>query len=95
MTQKEKVLKHLQTNTITSMEAFEKFKITRLSSIIDILRREGYEILSRKPEKGNYSIYELIGSKKEPVKKEEEPKMSVEQTELGIMVKVKDFGWPD
>ena len=45
MTQKEKVLHHMQENKkITSMEAFELYKITRLSSIINILRKEGYDI---------------------------------------------------
>jgi len=64
MSQKEKVLKHMQENEkITSMEAFEKFKITRLSAIINVLRKEGYDIESRKPKKGNYSIYHLWGTK--------------------------------
>lgn len=42
--QKQEVLRHIKRyGSITSMEAFEKYGITRLSAIIYILRRE-YEI---------------------------------------------------
>ena len=45
MTKKEKVLNHLQNNkSITSLEAFNLFNATRLSSIIYDLRKEGYKI---------------------------------------------------
>ena len=45
-TQKTDVLHYMQTRTrgITSMQAFEKFGVTRLSDIIFKLRKEGYEI---------------------------------------------------
>ncbi len=47
MTQYNKVLKHLQHKPITSMEAFEKYGITRLSAIIFNLRADGYDISSK------------------------------------------------
>ena len=44
--QKQEVLRHIKRyGSITSMEAFEKYGITRLSAIIYILRRE-YEIIT-------------------------------------------------
>ena len=44
--QKQEVLRHIKRyGSITSMEAFEKYSITRLSAIIYILRRE-YEIVT-------------------------------------------------
>ena len=44
--QKPEVLRHIKRyGSITSMEAFEKYGITRLSAIIYILRRE-YEIVT-------------------------------------------------
>lgn len=44
-TQKEMVLRHLENiGSITSKEAFEKYGITRLSSIIFNLRERGYNI---------------------------------------------------
>ena len=95
MTQKQKVLNHLKQGKITSMEAFEKYKITRLSSVINILRKEGFEIISHKPEKGNYSIYELLGQKQKPVARPQKSELVVEQTDLGIQVKLKDYEWPD
>ena len=47
-TQKEVILKHLQQNgRITSWEAIEKYRITRLASIICTLRKAGHWIESR------------------------------------------------
>jgi hypothetical protein len=47
MSKVEDVLKYLQAgNTITSMEAFEKFQATRLSAIIYDLRKAGYDIVT-------------------------------------------------
>lgn len=44
--QKQEVLRHIKRyGSITSMKAFEKYGITRLSAIIYILRRE-YEIVT-------------------------------------------------
>jgi len=42
--QREKVLNHLMNNSLTSMQAFEDYGITRLSAIIFNLRDEGYNI---------------------------------------------------
>ena len=43
----EKVLEHLQTyGCITSLEAIEKYKATRLSDIIYRLRNRGYRIIT-------------------------------------------------
>lgn len=45
--QKKKVLDYLKEHdSITSFEAFEKFKITRLSAVIFDLRKTGYTIKS-------------------------------------------------
>ena len=102
MTQKEKVLNHLKEyGQITSMEAFERYKITRVGAVIDILRKEGYEIVTEKPKKGNYGIYKLLGTKHNPKKRtlaermKDKYEMSFEQGELGIAVKVKKDMWPD
>tara|TARA_R100001460_G_scaffold7790_3_gene19576 strand:- start:3315 stop:3548 length:234 start_codon:yes stop_codon:yes gene_type:complete len=47
MTQKDKVLRHLENyGTITPLDAFRDYAIMRLSSIIFILRDEGYNIKS-------------------------------------------------
>ena len=44
---KELILEHLQEHgSITSLEAIEKYKCTRLSHYIYLLRKEGYEITS-------------------------------------------------
>ena len=47
-TQKEQVLKHLKNhkNGITSMTAFERYGITRLSGRIFELRRDGHNIIT-------------------------------------------------
>ena len=46
-TQREMVMYHLQKDSyITSIEAFRDYGITRISSIIHNLRKEGYEIVS-------------------------------------------------
>lgn len=45
MTKKEKVLEHLKTKgSITSWEAFTLYRATRLSDIIFVLRKDGYDI---------------------------------------------------
>lgn len=96
MTQKEKILEHLKKyNEITSMEAFQKYKITRVGAVIDTLRKEGYDIETKRPKKGNYGIYVLLGTKQNPNKKEEEPPITIEQNEFGFNVKIKKFKWPD
>lgn len=47
MTKTSKVLEYLEDgNRITSYEAFMKYKITRLSSIIFNLKKAGYNILT-------------------------------------------------
>lgn len=64
--QKQEVLRHIKRyGSITSMEAFEKYGITRLSAIIYILRRE-YEIvtimrtsINRYGNEVNYAEYRL------------------------------------
>ena len=45
MSQKEKVLKYIKDNgSITSMDAFREFKITRLAAIIFDLKKDGVDI---------------------------------------------------
>lgn len=48
ITKTEKVLKHLQTHKrgITSMTAFERYNLTRLSSVIFELKKRGYDIIT-------------------------------------------------
>lgn len=68
VSQKEKVLNHLQNHRcITSMEAFSKYGATRLSAIIFDLKKEGYLIkatnVTRKNSDGNvcnYAEYSLM-----------------------------------
>ena len=55
-----KILKHLlEGNSINSVDAFEKFNTTRLSSVIKHLRNAGYDIKTYYRENsilGNYKI---------------------------------------
>lgn len=66
MTQKDKVLKFLQARgSITSWQAIQEFRITRLSSIIFDLRKEGWEIdsenmKSKNSNANNFAKYTLI-----------------------------------
>lgn len=68
MTQKELVLAHLKSKgSITSMEAFQAYSITRLSAVIYELERKGYHIISTLTEGTNkfnkpcrYATYTLI-----------------------------------
>lgn len=68
VSQKAKVLNHLQNHRcITSMEAFAKYNVTRLSAIIFNLRKEDYLIkttsVTRKNGDGNvcnYAEYSLM-----------------------------------
>lgn len=56
------VLNYMRTHDyITSMDAFSKYNITRLSSLIFILRKEGYDITSTAVRKNrkNYVEYRL------------------------------------
>lgn len=65
--QVEKVLKHLRTHKkgITSMQAFWKYRITRLSAKIYELREKGYQILTIKEDntfsRGQHGRYVLVG----------------------------------
>lgn len=62
MTKKQMVLKHLKTHgSITSWEAIELYRATRLSAIIYQLRNDGHNIESiQKRKKGiNYVEYKL------------------------------------
>ena len=65
MVQKEVILKYLQKHkSITSLQAFKKFNITRLSAVIYQLRDEGYDIeTERKINKNtgtSFGYYTLI-----------------------------------
>jgi hypothetical protein len=67
------VIKHLiRTKSITSWEAIEKYKITRLSAIIFLLRKRGWSIESKsyKNADGNFVkyIYKPINSSGLPLK---------------------------
>ena len=65
---KEIILEHLQEHgSITSMEAYDRYKCTRLAQYIHLLRKEGYVIASEDVSfvhsitgrKGQYSRYRL------------------------------------
>lgn len=43
--QKQIILEHLKRNgTLTTLEGYEKYKIMRVGSVINMLRKEGYKI---------------------------------------------------
>ena len=61
--QKKLILIHLQMyGRITSWEAIEKFRATRLSGIIYTLKEEGHNIISTRVDEGgkNWVVYTLI-----------------------------------
>lgn len=54
MTQKEIILDHLEkVGTITPMEAYEMYGITRLGGIVYFLRKDGHDVKSRLVSKTN------------------------------------------
>lgn len=67
LTQYDRVLKHLQDyGTITSWEGFSEYGITRLSAIIYLLRKNGYNVSSvyktaknRYGELTSFAVYKL------------------------------------
>ena len=68
MTKKKKILTHLQSGrTITSMEAIDLYKCTRLAAIIYSLKDEGYNIESKnvKGTNTNYARYKLLRANSE------------------------------
>jgi hypothetical protein len=65
VTKMEMVKKHLSSKkSITSWEAIEKYKVTRLSAIIHILRNNGWEIQSKKLSNANSNFVKYILIKK-------------------------------
>ena len=47
-TKKQKILSHLKSGrTITSMEAIDLYRCTRLAAVIHSLKEEGYDIISK------------------------------------------------
>lgn len=67
-TQIQKILNHLKIHkSITSWEAIQKYRVTRLSAVIFVLRERGYDIISNREyneETGtNYARYVLMRSK--------------------------------
>lgn len=65
MTQEIQILKHLQAgNSITQMDALNKFGCFRLASIIHKLRCKGYDIRTRTIIMGkkNFASYKLVQS---------------------------------
>lgn len=64
--QKELVLTYLRKNkSITSWDAIKLYRITRLASIIHLLRAEGYKIFTAKEQIGdkNWARYVLMKDK--------------------------------
>lgn len=64
MTQKQEILKHLQTfGTITTMQAYDDYDITRLSARVYDLRQDGYLIdnkrVSYKAKNGRNKHYDI------------------------------------
>ena len=94
MTQKEKVLNHLQNAKLTQLEATMKYGILRLGAIINVLRKEGYEIITHTPQdKGNYAIYELLGKKIKEETKKNKPTIDISQTDMFGNIKVSYKGY--
>lgn len=63
MTKKQKVLNHLKSGqAITSMQAIDLYRCTRLAAIIYSLKKEGYHIVSKniKGTNTNYARYKLL-----------------------------------
>jgi len=62
-TQREAVLMHLERGkTLTQLEATKNYSILRLSAIIHSLRKEGYDITTKRKacrKKGTYAEYSL------------------------------------
>jgi biotin operon repressor len=68
MTKKKRILNHLKSGkTITSMEAIDLFKCTRLAAVIHSLKDEGYSIESKsvKGTNTNYARYKLLHTDKD------------------------------
>lgn len=62
--QGEIVLEHLQSGqTLTGLEAIDKYHIYRLSSVIERLRKAGYNIetIDMQSENSRYGKYRLVG----------------------------------
>lgn len=63
MTQNELIIQHLKLyGSITSMDAFRSYQITRLSGRIHELRQQGYKITTHKEKARNgalYAVYRL------------------------------------
>ena len=94
MTQKETVLNHLQTAKLTQLEATMKYGILRLGAIINVLRKEGYEIITHTPQdKGNYAIYELLGKKMKKQEESKKPSIDINQTDMFGNIKVSFKGY--
>ncbi len=64
-TQADIILEHLQSATITSIEAIERYGITRLAAVISQLRAKGHKIVTRNKTvttrygKTTVAVYEL------------------------------------
>lgn len=59
-TQCQMILRYMQANGgITQAEAIDKFRCYRLAARIADLRRAGHDIITDKPEAGNFAIYRL------------------------------------
>ena len=58
---KDLVLQHLQRQPITSMDAIELYRNTRLADSVFVLRKEGHNITTNtiKTENGSYAEYRL------------------------------------
>lgn len=70
MTKKEMVLEHLRTvGSITSLEAFERYKATRLAAIVhDVNERAGRKVIASEDVHGqSYVRYVLVGDRKSVV----------------------------
>ena len=64
--QREKILHHLEKGeSITALEAFEKYNIMRLASIIYVLKKRGYKIESITEQSGRvkYARYYMRNNK--------------------------------
>tara|TARA_Y100001972_G_C7404354_1_gene210028 strand:- start:120 stop:338 length:219 start_codon:yes stop_codon:yes gene_type:complete len=62
ITKKEQVKRWLNSgNTITSMDAFTMFKVTRLAGIVHDLKKDGMTIQNLQSQKNtNYAIYKVV-----------------------------------
>ncbi|APA82418.1 helix-turn-helix domain-containing protein [Francisella tularensis] len=59
----QKILEHLQRgDTLSTWEAIQEYRATRLSAVIYILRNRGYQIANISTTKSGHAVYKLLNN---------------------------------